>query len=115
MERDLLHVHDVAEAFAAALAHPDALCGRHWAIGTGRSERLRDAFTAVADSVAARSGHPPVPVVSIPPPPAATRTDMSGVVVDSAAFTAVTEWRARVPFRVGLDRMVAALAQEWPG
>ncbi|NVI88941.1 NAD(P)-dependent oxidoreductase [Actinomadura sp. BRA 177] len=112
MERDLLHVRDAAAAFAAAVARPGPLCGGHWVIGTGEGRRLRDAFRAVADSVAARYGRPPVPVVSVPSPPAASETDMSGVVVDASAFTAVTGWRAEVPFHDGLDRLVGALARE---
>ena len=112
MERDLIHVTDVAEAFAAALAHPDALSGRHWVIGTGRGERLRDAFAAVAASVATRTGRPPVPVVTVPAPAAASSTDLRGVVVDPSAFAAATGWRARVPFRAGLDAAVTALARD---
>jgi nucleoside-diphosphate-sugar epimerase len=111
-QRDLVHVADVATAFAAALAHPDSLSGRHWVIGTGNGQRLRDTFTAVADSVAARTGRPPVPVVPVPPPPAASPMDLRGVVVDSSAFQAVTGWRAEMPFRAGLDGMVTALARD---
>jgi nucleoside-diphosphate-sugar epimerase len=112
MTRDLVHVQDAAAAFVAALRHPAALGGRHWVIGTGRGERLRDVFAAVADAVSARNGRPPVPVLPVAPPGQASRTDLSGVVVDPFAFTAVTGWRARTPLRAGLDRMVAALAEE---
>src|SRR5205085_3976417 len=71
MERDLLHVRDAAAAFVAALTNPDRLSGGHWLVGTGNGIRLRDVFTAVADSVAAQCGRRAVPVVSVPPPPTA--------------------------------------------
>lgn len=110
MERDLLHVRDAAAAFVAALARPDQLSGRHWLVGTGTGIRLRDVFIAVADSVAAQCGRSAVPVLSVPPPPTALATDMSGVVVDASAFAAVTGWHPLMPFRTGLDHMVATLA-----
>lgn len=109
--RDLVHVEDVGSAFRAALDHAGALAGRHWVVGTGEGRPLRDAFRAVADAVARSTGRPPVPIVSMPPPEQALRTDLLDVVVDASAFTAITGWQPLMPWRAGLDRMVAALAR----
>lgn len=109
VERDLLAVDDVAAAFAAAIDFADALNGRHWLLGTGRGVRLDDLFWAIAATVAARTGRPPVPVESVAPPGHATTTDRRGVVIDSSAFRAVTGWTPRTSLEQGLDSTVAAV------
>ncbi|WP_433376185.1 NAD-dependent epimerase/dehydratase family protein [Streptosporangium sp. CA-115845] len=110
-ERDLLYVEDVAGAFLAALDHADSLAGRHWLIGTGGGRSVRDIFTDVAETVAARTGAPAVPVVSVPAPPDATGMDFHSVVADPVAFRTVTGWQARVPFREALERTVSSLTR----
>ncbi|MBB5119038.1 NAD-dependent epimerase/dehydratase family protein [Streptomyces eurocidicus] len=110
VERDFLHVRDAAAAFAAALRHVPRLQGRPWLVGSGRPERLGDVFTALAGTVAARTGKPAVPVLSVPPPAYAEAGDFHTPESDPAAFRAVTGWRAGVPLREGLDDMVAAMA-----
>ncbi|WP_344935637.1 NAD-dependent epimerase/dehydratase [Sphaerisporangium flaviroseum] len=110
--RDLLYAGDVATAFAAALDHPGPLSGRHWLLGTGRGERLGDAFHAVVRLVAERTGRPPVPVVRVPPADGATTTDLRHMVADPEAFRSVTGWRARVGLDDGLRRLVTAIAAE---
>jgi dTDP-4-keto-6-deoxyhexose 4-ketoreductase len=120
MERDLLFVEDVAEAFVAAVAHADELAGRAWLIGSGTGVPVRDLFEAVADAVAAHTGLPPVPVRSVPPPDHATPMDFRSLVADPAAFSRVTGWRARVPLADAVARTVAAVAdglhsgRTWP-
>ncbi|MGV9772525.1 NAD-dependent epimerase/dehydratase family protein [Streptosporangium sp. NPDC003464] len=114
VERELLYVHDVADAFVAALDHADALAGGHWLLGRGRGERIGDVFRTIADLVSAHTERPPVPVVSVPPPADARRTDFHSVVVDSSAFRSVTGWRPRVPLREALTLMVRALAGSPP-
>lgn len=109
VERELLDVEDVAAAFVAALDHADALASRHWLLGNGRGDRVGDVFTAIAELVSAHTGRPPVPVVSVPPPAHAQRTDFESVVVDSSAFRAVTGWCPRTPLRESLARMVRAM------
>ncbi|MFJ9775871.1 NAD-dependent epimerase/dehydratase family protein [Kitasatospora sp. NPDC101157] len=110
VERDLLHVADAARAVAACLDHADELAGRHWPVGTGDPVTVAQLFTAIARSVAARTGRPPVPVRCVEPPRTATETDARGTVVDSSAFRSVTGWRPRMPLRQALDDLVAALA-----
>ncbi|MEU4209195.1 NAD-dependent epimerase/dehydratase [Streptomyces sp. NPDC026206] len=110
VERDLVHVRDVARAFSACLDHADALAGKHWLVGTGRAVRVADLFHAVAASVSARTGLAPVPVIPVEPPATATAADARGTVVDSSAFHSVTGWRPRLPLREALDELVAALA-----
>ncbi|WP_326560826.1 NAD-dependent epimerase/dehydratase family protein [Micromonospora sp. NBC_01796] len=109
VQRDLLYVDDVAEAFVAALHHADLLAGRHWPLGTGVGVSLRDLFGTIAEVVAGHTGRPPVPVVSVPPPAQATGTDAHSMVVDASAFRAATGWRPLVPLREALDRTVTAL------
>lgn len=108
--RDLLYVHDLADAVLATLDHPDELVGRHWLVGAGRSLPLGEVFTAIAGTVARHTGKPPVPVVSVEPPDHAPVTDFRDVAVDITAFRAATGWQPRTPFRTALENTVAALA-----
>ncbi|MFC4534489.1 NAD-dependent epimerase/dehydratase family protein [Sphaerisporangium dianthi] len=112
VERDLLHVGDAAAALLAALDHARELAAaseQPWVIGTGVPTRLAELCAEVSGAVAALTGRPPVPVVTVPPPPEATTADFLGSVADSSAFRRVTGWRPRVPWRAGVRRTVAAM------
>ncbi|MGC5010644.1 NAD-dependent epimerase/dehydratase family protein [Streptosporangium sp. DT93] len=109
--RDLLHVGDAAEAFVAALDHAHALAGRHWLVGSGRSIGLTDLFTEIAAAVAAHTGRPPVPVVSVAPAGRATEADFHCFDIDPSAFRRLTGWRPRAGLGEALRRTVAALAE----
>ncbi|WP_314621573.1 NAD-dependent epimerase/dehydratase family protein [Streptomyces stackebrandtii] len=110
VERDLLYVHDAADAFLAGIDHARVLAGRHWLLGTGRGVPLGDVLRTIADLVGAHLGRPPVPVVCLPPPDLATATDMHSVTIDSSRFRAATGWRPRVPLHLALRRCVEAFA-----
>ncbi|WP_274383414.1 NAD-dependent epimerase/dehydratase family protein [Saccharothrix deserti] len=110
VERDLVHVTDVARAFVAALDNADALAGGHWLIGGGESRPLKDIFGVIAQAVSAETGQPPVPVLSVPAPDYANATDFHGVDVDASAFRAATGWSPRVSLEDGLRGAVAAVA-----
>ncbi|MFI0967667.1 NAD-dependent epimerase/dehydratase family protein [Streptomyces sp. NPDC021080] len=110
VRREMIHVRDVARAFAAALEHTDALAGRHWLIGTGRSEPLGDMFTAIAAAVAHHTGADPVPVVEVPPPGEAEATDLQGMEVDASAFTRITGWQPVTDRSAALAALVAQIA-----
>jgi nucleoside-diphosphate-sugar epimerase len=111
VQRDLLHVRDVANAFLAALDHPDALAGKHWLLGSGRGEPLGGVFRAIAQAVAETTGTAPVPVVQVPPPADATVTDQHSVVIDSSAFRSATKWRSQISLGDGISDMVLGLAR----
>ncbi|QES48793.1 NAD-dependent epimerase/dehydratase [Streptomyces venezuelae] len=115
VRRDLLYVRDAATAFAAALAHADALAGTHWDVGTGRSLPLGEVFHALAGAVAARTGRPPVPVLRVQAPPYAAAADFRDVTADPAPFRTATGWAPRVPLPEGLARTAAALTGGTPG
>lgn len=106
VRRDLLHVEDAAAGLVAAADHMPALAGRHWLLGTGRSEPLGEVFRTVADLVAARTCKPPVGVVSVTPPAYAEAGDFRSVTVDSSAFRAATGWAPVVALADGLRRTV---------
>ncbi|MER5555913.1 NAD-dependent epimerase/dehydratase [Streptomyces sp. NPDC002793] len=110
VRRDLVYVDDVVEAFLAALDHADRLAGAYWNIGTGTGVTLRTLFTGVSAAVAAHTGAPAVPVVSVEPPASADPADSVDVVVDPGPFAAVTGWTARVELDEALRRTVTALA-----
>jgi nucleoside-diphosphate-sugar epimerase len=112
VERDLLYVHDAADAFVAGIDHADALAGRHWLLGTGRGVPLGDVLRTIAELVGDRLGRPPVPVVCVPPPDVATATDMHSVAIDSSRFRAATGWRPQVPLDTALRRCVDAFARD---
>jgi nucleoside-diphosphate-sugar epimerase len=109
VRRDLVHVDDIAEAFAAALAHPDALEGRHWLLGAGRGDALGDVFRLISGITSEHTGAPPVEVTSVEAPSHAPVTDFRSVTIDSSAFRAVTGWRPEIPLEEGIHRTVAAL------
>nr|WP_197538164.1 NAD-dependent epimerase/dehydratase [Actinoplanes missouriensis] len=110
VRRDLLFVDDAVRAFRAAIGHADALAGRHYLIGTGQARPLGEVFRSIAASVARRTGRPPVPVRSVPPPAHAEESDFRSVDIDPAAFMKATGWRCTVPIEDALDRTVEALA-----
>ncbi|MFF0116660.1 NAD-dependent epimerase/dehydratase family protein [Streptomyces prasinus] len=110
VRRDLVHIDDVVEALLAAHDHADRLSGTHWEIGTGTGVTLLSLFTGIAEAVAARTGDPAVPVVTVPPPDHADPADSEDVVVDPEPFRTVTGWRARVELGDALRRTAAALA-----
>ncbi|MFD0267522.1 NAD-dependent epimerase/dehydratase [Streptomyces sp. NPDC127106] len=115
IRRDLLYVDDAARAFTAALAHADALNGRHCLIGTGRARPLGEVFRAVARAVSRCTGADPVPVVSVDPPAHADATDFRSLEVDPSVFETATGWRALTPLDEALHRTVTAVAATPPG
>ncbi|WP_340684965.1 NAD-dependent epimerase/dehydratase family protein [Amycolatopsis coloradensis] len=109
VRRDLVHVEDIAAAFTAALAAPDALVGGHWLLGVGRGDQLADVFRLVAKETAEHTGRGPVDVVCVEPPSHAPSTDLRSVTIDSTPFRAVTGWRPEISLPEGVRRTVAAL------
>jgi dTDP-4-keto-6-deoxyhexose 4-ketoreductase len=110
--RDLLCVDDAARAFVAALDGADSVSGRHWLVGTGQATSIAELFTTIAKTVSARTGRPPVPVVSVPPAEQSMPTDLLDFVLDPSAFQQATGWSPRVPLVDGLDGIAAAVARE---
>ncbi|OKH96180.1 NAD-dependent epimerase/dehydratase family protein [Streptomyces uncialis] len=110
--RDLVPVEDAAGAFLAAMRRPDALAGRHWLVGTGRQDPLGTVFRTVAESVAAHTGRPPVPVTSVEPPANAPVIDFLSTTIDPAPFRLASGWSARTGLRDAVDRTVTALLDE---
>ncbi|WP_026189398.1 NAD-dependent epimerase/dehydratase family protein [Salinispora mooreana] len=106
VRRDLLYVEDAARALVAAVDHVDALAGRPWLLGSGRGLPLGEVFTAVADLVAERTGRPPVPVVSVPPPPHAEPGDFHHITIDATPFRAVSGWRPQMSLTEALRHTV---------
>ncbi|MUN36199.1 NAD-dependent epimerase/dehydratase family protein [Actinomadura sp. NEAU-AAG5] len=111
VERDLVHVTDAARAFAAALRAPEGLVGGRWPVGTGTPARLGEVFRELAALVAARTGRPPVPVVTVPPPDWADAADLGDLPADPSALIAATGWRPRVRRADGLAGVVDALTR----
>ncbi|RSN17541.1 NAD-dependent epimerase/dehydratase [Streptomyces sp. WAC 05977] len=109
VRRDLVHVEDIAAAFTAALAAPDALVGGHWLLGAGRGDQLADVFRLVAKEMAGHTGREPVDVVCVEPPSHAPSTDLRSVTIDSTPFRAITGWRPEISLPEGVRRTVAAL------
>ncbi|GAA2560858.1 NAD-dependent epimerase/dehydratase [Streptomyces koyangensis] len=110
VRRDLVHVDDVVAALLAAHDHADRLAGTHWEIGTGTGVTLLSLFTGIAEAVAAQTGEPAVPVVTVAPPDHADPADAEDVVVDPEPFHRVTGWRARVGLAEALGRTAGVLA-----
>ncbi|MDA3645745.1 NAD-dependent epimerase/dehydratase [Saccharopolyspora indica] len=111
VERDLLYVDDIASAVLAACDHAEMLIGGHWPIGSDRGADLGTAFRTIAEVVAERTGSPPVPVVSVPPPRDAPVTDFRSLTVDSSSFRANTGWAPRFSLREAIERTTDALRE----
>lgn len=109
VKRDLVYVEDVAEAFVAVMRRSDALAGRHWLVATGRPDTLGAVFRTVAESVAAHTGKPAVPVTSVQPPEHAPVIDFLSVTIDPTPFQLTSGWCARTELRDAVDRTVVAL------
>lgn len=112
VKRDLLCVDDTARAFVAALDQVEAVTGGRWLVGTGQATSVADLFTMIAKVVSARTGRPPVPVASVPPPEHSMPTDLLDFVLDPTAFQKVSGWSAQVPLMEGLESAAAAIARE---
>nr|WP_062333300.1 NAD-dependent epimerase/dehydratase [Herbidospora sakaeratensis] len=112
VKRDLLCVDDTARAFVAALNRADAVAGGRWLVGTGQATSVAELFTMISKVVARRTGRPPVPVASVPPPEHSMPTDQLDFVLDPAAFQKVSGWSARVPLMEGLESAADAIARE---
>ncbi len=109
VRRDLVYVEDAADAFLAAMRCPDALTGQHWLVGSGRPDTLGAVFRTVARSVAAQTGEPAVPVVSVPAPAHAPVIDFQSMQIDPTPFQRVSGWCARTELAEAVHRTVAAL------
>lgn len=104
--RDFLHVKDAAAALLAAAVAIEALCGRHFSVGTGTGHTLRGAFELIARRVEAAAGGR-VAVVSVPAPDAAP-IERRSFVADSCPFRAATGWQAGFDLADGVDDTIAA-------
>jgi nucleoside-diphosphate-sugar epimerase len=110
VRRDLLCVDDAAQAFVAALDHPDTLAGRHWLVGSGGSTSVGELFTAIAKAVSTLTGKSPVPVTSVAPPKESLAADMVDFLLDPSAFEEATGWSARIPLEEALEHMAKSFA-----
>ena len=109
--RDLVHVDDVARAFALVAGHPGTLRPAYQ-LGSGVGSRLRWIAERV---VAAASRHGARSIIeSLPAPAHAAPSDLRDVVTDPTLFSADTAWSARVDPAAGIDHLVARLAQHPP-
>ena len=115
VRRDLVHVDDIAAAFAAALANPEPLVGGHWLVGAGRGDQLGEVFRLVAREMAEHTGQSPVEVACVEPPSHAPETDFRSVTIDSTRFRAITGWRPEISLHEGVRRTVAALTSSVHG
>lgn len=106
VRRDAVHVDDVASAFVTAAQRIGRVDGRHWLIGSGRSLPLGDIFATISATVADRTGRAPVPVTTVPAPPAALVTDFHSLDIDITPFRSRTGWRPSVGLEDGIARTV---------
>lgn len=109
VRRDLVYVEDAADAFLAAMRYPARLTGRHWLVGSGRPDTLGAVFRTVAGAVAAQTGEPAVPVISVRAPADAPVIDFQSMQIDPMPFQRVSGWCARTELADAVHRTVAAL------
>lgn len=111
MRRDLLHVDDAAAAFVSAHQYGSDLAGRHWSVGSGDARTMTDICESIAAVCERATGHPGVPLVSVPVPAHASAADLQHVQVDAKPFTDLTGWRPTMALDTGLSALAAALMQ----
>lgn len=112
IQRDLLHVSDVADAIARAVFNgdvPTPLDGRTWLLGTGHGLSLREIFHAVSRAVAQQTHRTPVPIETAPPPRHAEPVDAQSYEIDASAYSLATGWRPHTTFANGLRDLVSRL------
>jgi nucleoside-diphosphate-sugar epimerase len=113
VERDFVHVDDIAAAFAAAARCPAALGGRRWLLGSGHGTPMSEALALIAATVSEHTGRPAAPLADVPAPPDAAESDLSSVRIDASAFGRATGWSPQIPLATGLRRMVTALSGQY--
>jgi UDP-glucose 4-epimerase len=108
--RDYVYIDDVADAFALAADHAEAVNGRHFIIATGLGHTFAQAVYLVADRVGKRTGKK-VEVEHVTPPATLSPVETRNFTGDSSAFTAVTGWRPAVGLQEGIDRTIEHFLQ----
>lgn len=111
--RDYVFIDDVAGAFLYAGAHPSAVNGRHFVIGSGEGHTIRDAAQLVADRVNAKTLKD-VRVAHIEPPEAASPIDARHFIADTTRFRQATGWSARITLAEGIDRTIDSYLRKAP-
>ncbi|HEX2085577.1 MAG TPA: NAD-dependent epimerase/dehydratase family protein [Solirubrobacteraceae bacterium] len=99
-QRDLVHVHDAAEALLALAQRGEA--GQAYNVGSGRARSVRE----VVDAVLAAAGSDLEPEVEGAAPPG----EGGRRALDIAKIRAATGWAPRLSLEEGLRRTV----EEWP-
>lgn len=101
-ERDYLYIDDIVDAFLALAEKGQA--GEAYNIGTDERIRFVDMVDAVLDAVGstadgARKKH-------VPWPEHYEKNETGNYIADTSKLTTLTGWKARVPLREGVQRMV---------
>jgi nucleoside-diphosphate-sugar epimerase len=109
--RDYVYVEDVARAFAAAGAHPDAVNGRHFVVGSGTGHLLVDAINMVADAAAERTGSR-APVSHVEAPGGLSPIETRNFVADPSALAQTLGWKAEVGLAEGIRRTLGFYIQK---
>ena len=104
VQRNLIHVDDVATAFVRAAAQAES-GGAVWSVGGVDQLTVGEIAHLVADHAAAVTGRL-VPVESVPPPSWAVPADFRDVLVDPVPFGRATGWRPAVPLDRGVGDLV---------
>ncbi len=104
VERDLVHVHDVATAFLLA-----ARSAQHappvWSVAGADRLTVPEVAGLVAEEVAEVTGRR-VPVERVDPPPWAVTADFRDVRVDGAPLRRATGWHPRRTVRTGVRELI---------
>lgn len=106
--RDFIHLHDVVEAFVAAMKLDQACEGEHYVIATGRGHSLAQVFRLVAEEASRLTGRR-VEIHQIPEPPDLHSIERRSFVGNPRFFSGRTGWNPRVELAAGIrDYLVRA-------
>lgn len=106
VQRNLVHVRDVAAAFVHAAAHTGpAAAAQPWQVGGADQLSVHELAELVVEEVHALTGRR-VPVEMVPPPAWAVPADFLDVRVDRGPFERATGWRPAASLRDGVRDII---------
>lgn len=111
--RDFIHLDDVVDAFAAALRLERGYEGEHYVIATGQGHSLLEAFRLVVEETFRLTGRR-VEIHHVPEPPDLHPIERRSFVGNSRRFRALTGWRPRVEFAVGVRDYLTSISRSPP-
>jgi len=109
--RDYVYIDDVVKAFLMTGVNMGALNGKYYVIGSDIGTSIKDMVNTVRDEGVRRTNKQ-IRVKHIPAPDNLSPIEFRNFIADSAAFASITEWKAEVSLREGINRTIDYILKE---